>query len=325
MKQNIQLWWNHVFERILHKNILWMAVLALILAFSMVQFWQVQHSSVGGGIIMSGSNTDLVGGPMYQGAAATASAASSSVSAPQFGHAAAIPSPMAKFTALAAGTPSSSMRLRMVVEHASLTLAVGDLHTVSERLGRMAQQNGGYVESSQLSTSEQNPISTMQLRVPVVRFSTFLLAAEKLGKVMDTSQSGQDVTQAYQSGVSQLSELRMQEAAYTRLFAKARSMKDMITIQQALVQVQSEMSSLRSQQSALSREAQLATVNVTLLPTAFSNAAPGPIVTAWQQLVESLGQSTLAILSMIAWVFPWAILFVVIVFLARVMNRRGRR
>lgn len=215
---------------------------------------------------------------------------------------------------------------RLVEQSASFDLRVQNVSAIRERLDKLTSQDGGFVASSNQYGLGNNLQVQMALRIPAAHFASFLRQSQALGNVLSFTQSGQDVTQTYNSNAQQISTLHSELTAYTRLFAKAQSMKDMLTIQQAIIQVQSQLSALTGQQQGLLRAVTLATVSVTLTPPVFSNTAPPPIVNAWNQLLASLGQSGLSLLTVVAWAIPWAILFVIAVLAYKfTINRRKRR
>jgi hypothetical protein len=165
----------------------------------------------------------------------------------------------------------------------------------------------------------------MQLRVPERDFATFLRQAQQLGTVQDFSQMGQDVTQSYNNYVQELATLHSEWTAYNRLFSRAQTMKDMLTIQQAIIEVQARIASLAGQQQGLLRAVALAQVTVNMTPPAFSNTAPPPVVTAWDQVISALGASGLGLLTFLAWAFPWTAIFAIVVGVYRWLHARRRK
>lgn len=285
---------------------IWTGALALAMVIAMVGAWNAQSVSPiqNVGLIEASTNVAATGFAMHS---AASSGSTTTMQAPLA---------MGKMAA------SAQSAQRMVIEQGSLSITLPKVQAAEARITQMAIGDGGFVESSVQSTGSGGTVmATMTVRVPATDFSSFLNRARTLGTVTGFSQTGQDVTRQYSGLTQQIAELRSESAAYTRLFNKAQSMKDMLQIEQALSQVNSQISALSSQQHSLRRSVQLATVNVSLATTTFSSSAPPPIVTAWNQTVGSLGQSALSLFTMIAWGVPWAILFFLILLCARVWFR----
>ncbi len=283
---------------------LWTGMLAVIIVIAMIGSWNAQRSDSAPSIVAGISN----GYAIEQNA-------SSTVSAPL--HSGAAFSALAKQSATPVSL-SAGPAQRMVIEQASLSITLPDVRKAEARIAQMVAGDGGFVESSQEATGGGNTLTAMMtVRVPEADFSTFLDHARTLGTVTDFSQTGQDVTQQYTGLLRQIAELRSEAAAYTRLYNKAQSMRDMLQIEQSLAQVNSQISDLSSQEHTLSRSVQLATVNLTFTTTTFSSSAPPPIVTAWNEFISALGQSALSLFALVAWVVPWAVLFILIVVAGR--------
>lgn len=224
-----------------------------------------------------------------------------------------------------ATTPQTTSN-RLVEQSATLNLMVSGVAATRETLTSLTTADGGFVSSSNQYGFGHHLHVQMQVRIPEAHFASFVHQSQQFGTVLNFSQSGQDVTQTYNDHAQQLSTLRSELAAYTRLFTKAKSMKDMLTIQQAIIEVQSQMANLTGQQQGLMRAVTFATVSIELTPPAFANTAPAPIVSAWNQVLTSLGQSGLGLLTLIAWAVPWAVLFAIVIIAYRfAASHRKRR
>ncbi|SFV02356.1 DUF4349 domain-containing protein [Alicyclobacillus macrosporangiidus] len=215
---------------------------------------------------------------------------------------------------------------RMVIEQATVNISTSDVRQAADKVSRMVDSYGGFVESSRESTDNGQLTVWMTVRVPEKDFTQFLNAAKGLGTVTNFSQTGQDVTQQYNGLQQQLEELKSEADAYTRLFNKAQTMKDMIDIQQALVQVNSQIAQLNAQLHDLNRSVQLATVNLTLTPPSFAGAASGdtPVTEAFLQSFRVLKKSAYALVTIVAWLLPWVALAALALLGRRWWMRRRR-
>lgn len=199
---------------------------------------------------------------------------------------------------------------RMMVEQAALSLTVSRVGATASRIATLTAHEGGYIESSNFSGGT-TPSGTETLRVPASHLPALLTALKGLGHVQQSSLSGQDVTRQYSSLTFQLSALKAEDLAYQRLFSKATSMHSMIQIQQALSQVQSQMTQLGTEQLNLAHQVRMATVNVSLAQT----APPPPGFQAGDILAGSLhamGQAGLFVAQMILVLLPWLALLLIL-------------
>ncbi|MHB1684895.1 MAG: DUF4349 domain-containing protein [Bacilli bacterium] len=307
---------------------IWTGILAVVIVIAMVGSWAAQGGvSAGAGLFNAGLNIEhgTIGSagaleykaPLHSSGGVSFSSLAQSSAGTSTGTFAA--------TSTATYAASAKSAQRMVIEQASLNITLPEVRKAEARIAQLAVGDGGFVASSQESTGGGNALmATMTVRVPKARFSSFLAQARTLGTVTYFSQTGQDVTQQYTGLLQHIAELRSEAAAYTRLYSKAQSMRDMLQIEQSLAQVNSQISDLSSQKHNLSRSVQLATVNLTFTTTTFSSSAPPPIVTLWNQFISTLGLSALSVFTLIAWAFPWVLLFLLIVLFGRGWTRRKK-
>lgn len=290
---------------------LWIGLLAVGLVAAMIVSWNMnQGGNMLNGPAVFGANQSVMAPFSHVSGGASGSAMASSAQAPV----------SATTTVTAAGGAQ-----RMVIEQASLNITLPDVTKAEQEVTGRATADGGFVESAAQSTGAGSaPSVTMTLRVPESDFSDFVGFARALGTVTYFSQTGQDVTQQYGSLTQRTAELQSEQTAYARLYRKAQSMRDMLQIQQALAQVNSQISALSAQEHSLRRSVQLSTVFLTLSTSTFSSSAPPPIVAAWNQLVATLGSSALSLLTVVAWVVPWVIVFFLIVLITRAWTRKKR-
>lgn len=210
---------------------------------------------------------------------------------------------------------------RKIVENASLQVRATHVGAAFQTLQAMVASAGGFVQNSQESGAADQTV-WLTARVPAANFPSFLAHARKLGHVLSFSQSGQDVTQQDQNLTANIAELKQEAVAYARLFSRAQTMKDMLAVEQALVQVNSQLTDLQQQSAGLAREVAFATVQVMLTHPQAGPIRPSPVTSAWRQFVDQTGASALAVVDLIAWVLPWAIVLAAVGFGTRILLRR---
>lgn|GEM_PF-4815591 len=303
---------------------IWTGILAVVIVIAMVGSWAAQGGvSAGAGLFKVVLNNEH--GTIGSAGALESMAPLHSSGGVGFTRFAQASAGTSNGTSTATSAVSVAPAQRMVIEQASLNITLPEVRKAEARIAQLAVGDGGFIASSQESTGGGNALmATMTARVPEADFSSFLAQARTLGTVTYFSQTGQDVTQQYTGLLQHIAELRSEAAAYTRLYSKAQSMRDMLQIEQSLAQVNSQISDLSSQKHSLSRSVQLATVNLTFTTTTFSSSAPPPIVTLWNQFISTLGLSALSVFTLIAWAFPWALLFLLIVLFGRGWTRRKK-
>jgi hypothetical protein len=152
-----------------------------------------------------------------------------------------------------------------------------DLRAAFARLTALGVGDGGFVASSSMQTG-RHPSATITLRVPVATAPRAMstIGAGHFGRVTAMSLTGRDVTgEVVEVGV-EITNLTSEEKAVRVLLGKAGSVRNILTIQQELFQLQGEVQELTAQSNSLDNRVEYATVTVDLTTT----KAPAPVVTA---------------------------------------------
>ncbi|MDA8193587.1 MAG: DUF4349 domain-containing protein [Thermaerobacter sp.] len=220
----------------------------------------------------------------------------------------AVPAASVSKTALSA--PARSGR-QLVVYTADLTLATASVARELRTISALAAKAGGFVSSSDLSGPSAgpagSPAGTIVIRVPATRFAAALDQIRKLGPVSQFSQSGQDVTQQHNNIAQELQQLNAERTAYVQLFSRATSMRDMLQIQAALSQVNSQIAFWTQQGQQLNGQVSYATitVNLTTAPLSVPSRNLGAALVGSLATMRRVG---LAVLAGLVWIGPWVLL-----------------
>ncbi|MGH4140153.1 DUF4349 domain-containing protein [Clostridium sp.] len=110
---------------------------------------------------------------------------------------------------------------------------------------------GAYVQSSNVSgtgieakLSEQSRRGTFILRIPKMKFDSFILDIGSLGSITSKQISTEDVTSAYFDTQAHLKSLTIQEERLIELLKKTGELKDIIVLEKELTSVRYEIESL---------------------------------------------------------------------------------
>ena len=170
----------------------------------------------------------------------------------------------------AATVPSSVAAMaadatRLVVRTVSMRLKVEDVDKTARAVAKLAGAYQGYVESMQVSTEAGGPIYAPEsgssgssqsqggstalagyvtVRIPARSLEKFRTEVAGLGKVLYEATDSQDVTAEHADLQARLKNLEATEAGLRRLFDKAKTVSEMLAIQEQLTQVQGQIESL---------------------------------------------------------------------------------
>lgn len=193
-------------------------------------------------------------------AAGVASEALGAVGGPELAPRASIPSEVGK---VSEPWPSYG---RKVIRRATLEVEVDGARfdEAVSRLLKLADFFGGYVEDSRVGASGEKRSARVVLRVPEESFGRALDEVRSLGKVVSERISGQDVTEQYVDVESRIKALRVQEARLLDLLAKAKTVDEILRIEQELSRVRTQIETHEGRLKWLERLSALSAVEVLL-------------------------------------------------------------
>jgi hypothetical protein len=132
----------------------------------------------------------------------------------------------------------------------------------------------------------------LTVTVPVDRYDQALAAARQTGEVVRLEQSSYDVATQVADVDARIEALEASLARLTALMDQADDVSDVIALEQAIAQRQSELDSLRAQQRALAEQTSMSTISLTLMSPEDAQASVDPSVeqTWWEAFLAGLGQ-----------------------------------
>jgi Domain of unknown function (DUF4349) len=159
-----------------------------------------------------------------------------------------------------AGSTQAAAQVRLVdlgnriVRTATVDLEVGKGRlndTINRATDVVTRAKGIYVGSSTSVPGGDPASGEVTFRVPVDAFEAVLRELKGLGTYRGERSSTEDVTNQYVDLNAQLAAWRAQERVYLRLLDRAKSIADVIAVQNQLQQVQSNIERLQGQANHL--------------------------------------------------------------------------
>jgi hypothetical protein len=215
-----------------------------------------------------------------------------------------------------AGSTDAAAQVRLVdlgnriVRTANVDLEVGEGRlnaTINQATDVVRQAKGIYVGSSTSVPSGEPASGQVTFRVPVDAFEPVLRELKGLGTYRGEKSSTEDVTNQYVDLNGQLAAWRAQERVYLRLLDRARSVTDVIAVQNQLQQVQSNIERLQGQVNYLEDQSSFSTIVLQVSEPGAAGPAGEPagrLARAWATAVNGLGVMAAAVLVGVVWVTP---------------------
>ncbi len=176
------------------------------------------------------------------------------------------PSPIMPPVPMPNGGQTAAEVDQKIIKNGTLRLSVDDVGDVSERIIEAAKARGGYVQTANVS---ERPDGThagyVAVRVPAKSFEEMLGAIRLFAKaVKEETTSGQDVTEQYTDLLAQIRNAQAQEATYLEVLKSARTVEDILKVQERLGSIRGQIESLQGRQKYLENATAFSTISVTL-------------------------------------------------------------
>lgn len=204
-----------------------------------------------------------------------------------------------------------SLQTRMLIKTADLICEVENFDEARARVQNLAEQNGGYIISSQTSVSDENRKSGhVSLRIPSDKFDETLAALKKLAKKTDNeSINGNDVTEEFYDVSARLDNKRKAEQRFQEILRTANKTTEILEVERALMNVREEIERMEGRKRFLADQVALSTINVNLyeprpLLTGGRDSFWGKIKRGFENGLEGFGDVLSASITFVIAVLP---------------------
>ena len=189
---------------------------------------------------------------------------------------------------------------RKIIFTANLSVHAEDVGRSFSDALTLARMNGGYVEKSQFandSEDQEKRSASMTIRVPSANYEQLLASLRSMaGVTVDTEGSNSnEVTEEYTDLQSRQRNLERTEQQYLTLLDSAKTIPDILTVQDRLSGVRSQIEQIQGRLKVLDDLTDFATVNVSIAPTIAKVEEPKPgnwklsevFVESWERSFEA--------------------------------------
>ncbi|HEY58393.1 MAG TPA: DUF4349 domain-containing protein [Anaerolineae bacterium] len=232
---------------------------------------------------------------------------------------------------------------RLVVRTAYLSIVVPDPEATMNDLAGLAEEMGGFVVSSGLSTlrlanGDEVPQASITFRVPAEKFQESLSQVRSMAsRVNEERIQGQDVTEEYVDLQARLRNLRAAEKQLQEIMDQATRTEDVLHVYRELTNIRGEIERLQGRIRYLEQAAAMSSITVGLVPDEAAQPLriggwepKGVVRDALQALIRTLQGLVTVVIWLIVYLLPvlvaLGVVFGLPVFgLIRLWRRRKRR
>lgn len=154
-----------------------------------------------------------------------------------------------------------------VIRTASLEFEVDVTSDTANAISEIAKAKGGFVESSSIEEAyDGSKRGWITIRVPVSAFDIAITEAKALANsVARESTNAQDVTEQYTDLEARLHAAEAQEQQYLIVLTQAKSVGDVLAVQEHLADVRAEIESMQGQLNYLENRTAYSSITFTLV------------------------------------------------------------
>lgn len=185
--------------------------------------------------------------------------------------------------------PASPVWDKKIIKTADLHIEVKDFQRYASRLRSAVKASGGYIAKEELTQSSGEIDNIVAIKVPVDRFEDLLqqLPSDS-DRLMEKKIESEDVTMEFVDTKSRLETKKEVRERYLELLKQAHSMKDIISIQNEINDIQEEMDQASGRITWLGHSAAYSTINLRFYQVLEGGRREDPSPTFFHQLRDSV-------------------------------------
>lgn len=155
---------------------------------------------------------------------------------------------------------------RKLIRTVTIDAETSDLDATLADLDAQLALLGGYVQnkSVQNGRGSSSRYAKLTLRIPADKVDRFVGRVEDSTNILSSSEKAEDVTLNYSATESRIKALETQEARLLELLAEAKTLNDLLTLENKLTTVRQELETVKSQLKLYDSLIDYGTINLTI-------------------------------------------------------------
>ena len=173
--------------------------------------------------------------------------------------------------ALSSGTQTSQASMpanQKLIRTVSLDAETDDMDTLLVDVEGRVAQLGGYIENRNIyhgkNTNQENRWASLTIRIPAEKLDEFVGQVSGVSNVVSHNENTKDVTLSYVATESRVTALQTEETRLLELLAAAKDLKDLLTLEEKLTDVRTELEQYKSQLKVYDNLVNYSTVNLSV-------------------------------------------------------------
>lgn len=183
--------------------------------------------------------------------------------------------------------PQAGVDGSMMVRHANLTVEVRNFGDADRQVIPIVDAAGGYIESSSISLGDQVRSGWYRIRVPQAKFMETIGKLEALGTLKGKELGSEDVSGSVIDLEARISNLRRQELRLGQLLGQAKTLDEVLRVENELSRVRYQIEAAEGQLNWLRHRVAMATIQLNLAEPTEPPVPPVPGADLWRRIWQA--------------------------------------
>ncbi|MFW5703405.1 MAG: DUF4349 domain-containing protein [Patescibacteria group bacterium] len=227
--------------------------------------------------------------------------------------------------------PFNPDQTRMIAKDIELSILVKDIVQAVKSIETNVTLSKGFVVNKQIDNPSGAGEATLVLRVPVENADTLVEEIKETGyKVVSEHTSASDITDEFHDVKSRLEVLEKNKARFEEIMASASKTDDILSIQEKIFQLQSEIDTLVGKEQYLQEQSKYSKLYITIRTN--DTSLPQSANESWtatgvfNQALHALTQVATGLATLAIWVgvfgIIWIPVLIILIFIRRTIKQK---
>ena len=223
---------------------------------------------------------------------------------------------------------ASEQKEKKIIKDGDISVKSKDIDNSKKALDILVKSLNGYYENESLDKYDERISYTLKVRIPSQNFEKLLTSVENgTDELQSKNVQARDVTAEFLDIETRLSNKHQYLKRYQDLLSKAGTVKDIITIEENIRNLQEEIESSEGRLKYLADQVSYSTLNVNLYSEKEYVFKPEPQDNFWERFKTSLSDGWNSIVSFFLWtigIWPFIIIGFVVLYFVRPWWKKRR-
>lgn len=193
---------------------------------------------------------------------------------------------------------------KKIIRDGNVGVEVDDYKLFRIKVDSVVASLNGYISNDNLYNNDESINCDLVVRIPEKNFDRFLSYLDRgEAKTLYKNVSSRDVTEEFIDIEARLKNKKSIEKRYAQLLSKARSVKDILEIEEKLRVIREEIESTQGRLNYLSSQVSFSTIHLSIIQKIDFKYRPDKKTNFFQLLIKSLDKGWKALLQFVLFLF----------------------